>query len=175
MKIHLTARRLKITEPIERYVMQKLEKAERYFDHLVWAQVVLFIEKRTHKAEIIIHGARQTFRALAAAGDLYSAIDLASDKMDKQIKKYKDRLRDHHKAPEAVAAPAAVAAAVAPPLELAVVKTAVSSVTAQEAASRLDESGQKFLLFEDKDSKQIHVIYRRDDDSYCVVQPIRKK
>ncbi|MBI5622491.1 MAG: ribosome-associated translation inhibitor RaiA [Elusimicrobia bacterium] len=174
MKIHLTGRHLKITEAIERYVMQKVEKAEKYFDHLVWAQVVLFIEKRTHKAEIVIHGAGQTFRALAAAGDLYSAVDLASDKIDKQIKKFKDRLRNHHKESEEKTVPAAVAAA-AVPIEFAVVKHAVSPVTPQEAASRLDESGQSFLLFEDKDSKQIHVIYRRDDESYCVVQPVRKK
>lgn len=173
MKVHLTARRLKITEAIERYVMQKLEKAEKYFDHLVWAQVVLFIEKRTHKAEIVIHGARQTFRALAAAGDLYSAIDLASDKMDKQIKKYKDRLRDHHKTPELT--PAGVERAVAPPVALAVLKTAVSAITPQEAVVRLDESGHSFLLFEDRESRQIHVIYRRNDDSYCIVQPVRKR
>ena len=55
------------------------------------------------------------------------------------------------------------------------VKAAVAAVTPQEAASRLEESGQNFLLFEDKDSKQIQVIYRRDDDSYCVVQPVRNK
>ncbi|MBI4678898.1 MAG: ribosome-associated translation inhibitor RaiA [Elusimicrobia bacterium] len=173
MKIHLTARRLKITEAIERYVMQKLEKAEKYFDHLVWAQVVLFIEKRTHKAEIVIHGARQTFRALAAAGDLYSAIDLASDKMDAQIKKYKDRLRDHHKAPEAEAVPARGGACA--PVELAVVKAAVRTVTPQEAAFQLDESGHNFMLFEDQESRQINMIYRRSDDSYCVVQPVRKR
>ncbi|MFA6315796.1 MAG: ribosome-associated translation inhibitor RaiA [Elusimicrobiota bacterium] len=166
----MSARRLKITDAIERYLMQKLEKTEKYFDHLVWAQVILFIEKRSHKAEIVIHGARQTFRALASAGDLYSAIDLATDKMDKQVKKYKDRLRDHHKDSETAEVPAAAA-----PMELAVVKTPVSAVTAQEAASRLDESGQNFLLFEDKDSKQIRVIYRRADESYCVVQPVRNK
>lgn len=173
MKIHLTARRLKITEAIDQYLMQKLGKAEKYFDHLVWAQVFLSIEKRTHKAELVIHGARQTFRAMKTAGDLYSAIDLASDTIDAQIKKYKNRLRDHHKTPEP--APAPTQAPVAALAEPVVVRAAVCVATPKEAASRLDESGQSFMLFEDRDSKQIHMVYRRDDDTYCVVQPVKKK
>ncbi|MBI5211488.1 MAG: ribosome-associated translation inhibitor RaiA [Elusimicrobia bacterium] len=173
MKINLTARRLKITDAIDSYVRQKVGKAERYFDHLVWAQVVLFIEKRAHKAEIVIHGSRQTFRALASAGDLYSAIDLATDKIDGQIKKYKERLRDHHKTPDDSSREGQPAPAAA--LQFAVVKTAVSPITPQEAAVRMDEAGHAFMLFEDRDSKQLQVIYRRDDESYCIIQPVRKR
>ena len=80
------------------YVQQKMDKAQKYFDHIVWGQAFLFVEKRAHKAEMIVHAPGQTFRALATAADLYSAIDLASDKIDAQLKKHKERVKTRHKA-----------------------------------------------------------------------------
>ena len=85
--------------------------------------------------------------------------------MDKQIKKYKDRLGTHR--PGGRGRPAAVAA-VAPPR----LARSPRSPRSRPGRLRLEESGQNFLL-EDKDSKQIRVIYR-DDDSCCVVQPVKK-
>ena len=82
MEIQLTAKQLKVTPAIRSYVQEKMEKAQKYFDHIVWGQCILFIEKRAHNAEMVIHAPGQTFRALATAADLYSAVDLASDKID---------------------------------------------------------------------------------------------
>ncbi len=171
MKIHITARHLKVTPAINNYVAQKVEKAQRYFDHIVWAQVVLFIEKRAHKAEIVLHAPRQTFRVMATAADLYSAVDLASDKIDHQLKKYKERLRDHHKTPEPLVEDAAPAAA---PLAIPIIRAEVSPITAEEAVTRMEDLGHDFLMFQDRRTKQIHVVYRRGDDSYAVLQPVRK-
>lgn len=172
MDIQLTGRRLKITQPIRVYVGEKVEKAQKYFDHIIWAQVVLFIEKRFHKAEIVIHAQRQTFRAMAAASDLYSAVDLASDKIDKQLKKYKERLQDHHKAP---AAPApAENAALRGGLNFSVVKKAVSPQTAEQAADEMEVLGHSFLLYQDRDTGLVQVVYRKSDETYGILQPVKK-
>jgi putative sigma-54 modulation protein len=97
MEIQLTAKQLKITPALREYVQQKMAKTQKYFDHIVWGQAFLFVEKRSHKAEMIVHAPGQTFRALATAADLYSAIDLASDKIDAQLKKHKERIKARHK------------------------------------------------------------------------------
>ncbi|MBI5630472.1 MAG: ribosome-associated translation inhibitor RaiA [Elusimicrobia bacterium] len=172
MEIHLTAKHLKITPAIRDYVSQKLEKAQRYFDHIVWGQVFLYIEKRTHNAEILIHAPGQTFRALASAADLYSAVDLASDKVDSQLKKYKERLKGRYKAASIVAVPDG--AALAGPLQFSVIKQQVSPMTPQEALQEMESLGQSFRIYQDKDSRQIQVLFRREDDSYGIVQPIKK-
>lgn len=177
MEIHLTGRHLKITPAIRNYVREKVEKAQKYFDHIVWAQVVLFIEKRAHKAEIVIHASRQTFRALATASDLYSAIDLGSDKIDAQLKKYKERLRDHHKNPTPEPAAVASPSDGAPwfgSMEFSFVKQPVSPMTNEEAARKLETLGYDFLLFQERKSSQLQVIYRRGDESYGILQPVKK-
>src|SRR3989338_5083777 len=97
MEIQLTAKQLKITPALREYVQQKMGKTQKYFDHIVWGQAFLFVEKRAHKAEMVVHAPGQTFRALATAADLYSAIDLASDKIDAQLKKHKERVKTRHK------------------------------------------------------------------------------
>ena len=168
----MTAKQLKLTDPIRRYVTEKVEKAQKYFDHIIWAQVFLSVEKRAHNAEIVIHAPGQTFRALATASDLYSSVDLASDKIDTQLKKFKERLKERHK-PQAKraleeAAPVVVAQ------NIAVIKQAVKPMTPEQAAEELDEAGQAFRLFQDRSSMQIHVIYRRSDDTLAVIQPVKK-
>ena len=172
MQTHITARHIRLTQPIRAYVEQKLAKAEKYFNHIVWAQVVLSVEKRSHQAELVIHAGHQTFRALARGVDLYSAVDLASDKIDGQLKKYKERIRDHHKG-----SPADLTE-VAPedpmPVRFTVVKQAVTPMSREEAADEMDEAGQKFRLFLDRVSNQVSVVYRRDDDSYAVLLPVKK-
>ncbi|MBI4376636.1 MAG: ribosome-associated translation inhibitor RaiA [Elusimicrobia bacterium] len=176
MEIHLNAKHLKITPAISTYVREKVEKAQRYFDHIIWAQVILFIEKRSHNAEIVLHAPQHTFRALATAVDLYSAVDLASDKIDAQLKKFKERLKNRKKHNQARAAEAASdGVLVAPaPIRAQVVKQPVSPMTPDQAAAEMEKLGQAFRLFQDRDSRQINVIYRASDDSYKILQPVRK-
>src|SRR3989338_8441019 len=121
MEIQLTAKQLKITPAISDYVHQKIEKAQKYFDHIVWGQVFLHIEKRAHNAEVVIHAPGQTFRALATAADLYSAVDLASDKIDAQLKKFKERLKTRHKVKASVESDIQPANAALGPIKAAVV------------------------------------------------------
>jgi putative sigma-54 modulation protein len=172
MEIQLTAKHLKVTPAIRDYVQQKMDKAQKYFDHIVWGQCFVFIEKRAHNCEIVIHAPGQTFRALAVAADLYSAVDLASDKIDAQLKKFKERIKNRHKASRA-SAPDGVALAPAP-IRTIVVKQAVSPMSPEEAVEEMESLGHSFRLFQNKDSHQINLVYRGNDDAYRVLQPVKK-
>lgn len=172
MQIHITARHLRLTQAIRGYVEEKVQKAQKYFSHIIWAQVVLFVEKRTHQAEIVVHAGRQTFRALSKGGDLYAAMDLASDKIDAQLRKYKERLRDHHL--RAAAEAEVPAAAVPGPVRFSVIKQVpLKPISREDAANQMDALGFDFWMFLDEDSRQIQVIYRRQDESFGLLQPVK--
>ncbi len=171
MEIQLTAKQLKVTPALRDYVQQKMGKAQKYFDHIVWGQAFLFVEKRAHKAEMIVHAPGQTFRALATAADLYSAIDLASDKIDAQLKKHKERVKTRHKAKTSETMSEAV-----PPTStsFSVVRQPVEATSPERAVEEMEAAGQQFLVYLDKDTDQIHVVFRRSDETFGIVQPVRK-
>lgn len=92
MQIDLTGHHVEITTPLRDYVRQKLERIERYFDNVIHVHVVLSVEKLRHKAEATIHVAGGDIFADAVEEDMYAAIDILSDKIDRQIKKHKEKL-----------------------------------------------------------------------------------
>ena len=174
MKIQITGRHIRITKAINSYVEEKLAKAPKYFNHIVWAQVLLAVEKHTHEAEIIIHASRQTFRALAASENLYAAIDLASDKIDKQLRKYKERLKTRQKDIQPEIEPTAWDMEPKPVRFTVIKQVNITPMSADAAAEEMDRMGLNFWMFQDQDSHQINVIFRRLDDSYGLLQPARK-
>jgi putative sigma-54 modulation protein len=167
MEIQLTAKQLKITPALRDYVSQKMGKAQKYFDHIVWGQAFLFVEKRAHKAEMIVHAPGQTFRALATAADLYSAIDLASDKIDA----HKERVKTRHKAKTSETMSEAV-----PPTttNFSVLRQQVFATTPESAVEEMEAAGHQFLAYLDRDTDQIHIVFRRTDETFGIVQPVRK-
>ena len=172
MQIHITARHIRLTQPIRGYVEEKIAKAQKYFNHIVWAQVVLSVERKAHQAEIVIHAGHQTFRCVAKGVDLHSAIDLVSDKIDAQLKKYKERVRGHHK--ERTEDFPAAAPEESGQARFMVVKQVLREMTCDQAADEMDELGHNFRLFVDQSTGHMSVVYRREDDSYAVLQPVKK-
>jgi putative sigma-54 modulation protein len=174
MRIHITARHLHLTDALRDYVTKKVSKCQKYFDHLIWAQVILSVEKVTHKCEIVVHASLHTFRALAQSQDLYAAVDLASDKIDGQIKKHKERTRGHHKDVSMLPAVAEEVTA-APETRFSVIKQVpVWPMTKEEAARQMENLGYDFWLFLDQGTKQVSVVYRRLDNSYGLMQPVKR-
>ncbi len=173
MDIHITAKQIKMTPAIRAYVEEKVGKAQRYFDHIINAQVFLSVQKRFHNAEVVVHAPGQTIRALAMAADLYSAVDLAAAKVDAQLKKFKERLKSKHR-PERAEAPAILGEPPAPPSPLPIIKQIVVPTTPDEAAREMETLGQNFRVFQDRDTKQIHVVFRRDDESLAILRPVQK-
>jgi putative sigma-54 modulation protein len=101
MQINLTGHHVDITQALRDYVNDKLERVERHFDSVTHAHVVLSVEKLRHKAEAAIHVAGNDIFADAVDADMYAAIDALSDKLDRQIKKHKEKLTDRHRADKA--------------------------------------------------------------------------
>lgn len=97
MQLNVTGHHIEITPALQTYVASKLERLERHFDHVTNVHVVLTVEKLRHKAEATLHISGAEVFADATEEDMYAAIDVLVDKLDRQIKKHKEKLTDHHR------------------------------------------------------------------------------
>ncbi|ALG67620.1 ribosome hibernation-promoting factor, HPF/YfiA family [Beggiatoa leptomitoformis] len=98
MQLTLSGHHIDITPALRSYVTSKIERLERHFDHVTNIHVVLGVEKLRQKAEATLHVSGANLFADAEHEDMYAAIDALTDKLDRQIKKHKEKLKDHHQA-----------------------------------------------------------------------------
>ena len=95
MQINLTGHHVDITDALRQYVQTKIERLERHFDSVTNVHVVLSVEKLQQKAEATMHMSGADVFADSVHEDMYAAIDALVDKLDRQVKKHKEKLKDH--------------------------------------------------------------------------------
>jgi putative sigma-54 modulation protein len=95
MNLSLTGRHLEVTPAIREYVMNKMARITRHFDNVIDTQVILSIERLNHTAEITMRLRGKDIHCEAIDENLYAAIDLLADKIDRQVIKYKSKVQDH--------------------------------------------------------------------------------
>ena len=98
MQIDITGHHIDITDSMRSYVNTKFERLKRHFDNVTDTHVILTVEKLRQKAEATIHIKGHNIFADSTDEDMYAAIDSLTDKLDRQIKKYKEKDSDHHRA-----------------------------------------------------------------------------
>lgn len=98
MQLNLSGHHIDITPALRAYVADKMDRLERHFDHVTNMHVVLSVEKLRQKAEATVHVSGANLFANAENEDMYAAIDALTDKLDRQIKKHKEKMKDHHQA-----------------------------------------------------------------------------
>ncbi len=97
MQITISGHQVDITEPLRTYVSEKVGRIHKHFDHVINTSVVLHVQKNRHMAEATIHARGATLHADAEGGDMYTAIDALADKLDRQMRKHKEKAADHHR------------------------------------------------------------------------------
>lgn len=96
MQLNLTGHHVELTPALRDYVDSKFERLERHFDNVFDVHVVLNVEKLRHMAEATVHVNGNNLFADSVDDDMYAAIDSLIDKLDRQVKKHKEKLKDHH-------------------------------------------------------------------------------
>jgi putative sigma-54 modulation protein len=96
MQLSVTGHHVDVSAPLRDYVVSKIEKIERHFDHVSDVHCILTVEKLRHKAEATLIVSGGTIYADATEEDMYAAIDGLVDKLDRQVKKHKEKMVDHH-------------------------------------------------------------------------------
>src|SRR5690606_887356 len=97
MQINIGGHHIDLTDALRTYINEEFTRLERHFDHITSIQVILSPEPNTHKAESTIRLSGGEVFATAEASDMYAAIDMLTDKLDRQILKHKEKVvsRNH--------------------------------------------------------------------------------
>jgi putative sigma-54 modulation protein len=96
MQLNLTGHHVEITTSMREYVQSKLTRLERHFDHVTVVHCILTVDKLRHQAEATVNLAGGKLFAEATEENMYAAIDAMVDKLDRQVRKHKEKLTDHH-------------------------------------------------------------------------------
>ena len=95
MSLNITGHHVELTDSLKDYVSSKLEKLDRHIDNISNIQVTLSVLKQRHIAESTLHVSGADIHGTAEHDDMYAAIDLLVDKLDRQILKHKEKKVDH--------------------------------------------------------------------------------
>ncbi|NER81569.1 MAG: ribosome-associated translation inhibitor RaiA [Leptolyngbya sp. SIO1D8] len=96
MQLNISGHHIDVTDSLRGYVEQKIERIERHFDIVSDVHCILTVEKLRHKAEAKVNVSGGTIYAETTEEDMYAAIDGLVDKLDRQVRKHKEKLSDHH-------------------------------------------------------------------------------
>ena len=95
MNLHITGHHVAVTDPLREYVVSKLGRVKRHFDHVIDVNVVVSVEKLRQKVEANVHVSGREIHAAAEGENLYAAIDELADRLDRQVVRHKERLQVH--------------------------------------------------------------------------------
>ncbi len=177
MQILIQAKKGAADPGLKAYAQAKLEKLTRHFDHILEMRMELGTEKNksleTMKvAELTVHlsGRSGTIRkAVQAAEHMNEAIDLVIDKIDRQIRQHKEKLKEHRPARPA-AIPTAPAPASRPDGVVRIKRFKLKPISEGQARQEMEELGHAFFLFLNEDSQEINLLYRRRDGSLGLLE-----
>jgi putative sigma-54 modulation protein len=187
MQLSITFRNLEASESLKTYAREKVERVNKYLDRAGEAHVVLSQERHLHHADITVHSGAFVLRGRDKSGDMFASLDLAMEKIERQLKRYKDRLKRHHghhghhnqaalnrfrhdvvEVPHPEEGPAAEEA-----LSPRIIRTnelIAKPMTVNDAVMQMDLMNGDFLVFTNSESNGINVVYRRKDGHYGLIE-----
>ncbi|MCY1044336.1 ribosome-associated translation inhibitor RaiA [Corallococcus sp. bb12-1] len=96
MQLNITFRQFGASDSLKEYAREKVDRVNRLLDRAGEAHVVLSLERHLHHADITIHSGAWILRGREKSDDMYASIDLAMDKIERQLRRYRDKLKTHH-------------------------------------------------------------------------------
>jgi putative sigma-54 modulation protein len=178
MQVNITFRHLEPTEALKAHVKDKVAHIQRYVDRPSEAHAVLHLENLQHHAEITMKAGSFSVRGRGKSEDMYASIDAAADKIERQLKKHKELLRNHKATlipkdwqpvdirheilDEPSDAPSARVVSTS--------KFQAKPMSLDEAIVQMDLLNSRFYVFQHEKTRAIHVVYRRDDGKLGVIE-----
>ncbi len=180
MEILIQAKKNAADPRIKAYAQAKLEKLTRHFDHILEARMELTTERNksledVKVAELTVHVTGRTgniLKAVQSAEHMNEAVDLVIDKMDRQIRQHKEKLKDHRhpRGAAAVQGPIADTDAVRPNGVAKIKRFKMKPISEEQARDQMEELGHAFFLFLNEDTQELNLLYRRHDGTLGLVE-----
>ncbi len=182
MQIAVTFRHMETSDPVRAYAEEKLARVKKYIDEPIDAQVALSVEKKIrHRAEVILVAKGITIKGSEETNDMYAAIDNVVDKIERQLKRYKEKIKEHkpltgreRQVQKTVLAAESIDQGQGQPVIIRSDSFSVKPMAVEEAVMQMDLLHKDFLVFTDSQSEEINVVYRRKDGNYGLIVPQNK-
>lgn len=175
MRINVRGRNMDITPALQEYVVKRLNRLDKFFNSPIEAQATLSVIKENHIVEVTISMDGLLLRGEEATLDMYASIDLVVDKLERQIRKYKTKInrklrqKGIKELNEKLFPPQEEEEA-----EPVVVKNkrfVIKPMPLEEAMLQMNLLGHDFFVFNNADTDEINVLYKRKDGNYGLIEP----
>jgi len=173
MQVEISGIHIPITEGIDEYIKKKLGKLNKYLHQVSSARIVLKVEKGRYLAEVNVISNRFTIHGNGVASDLYASIDTAIDKVNRQAKRHKEKIQSHRSRGglKKVVSTSRDLSSDTQPKIVQVIRKIAKPMNVDEAAIQLDLEGDMFLVFLNRDTNQVNVIYKRNGGDFGLIEP----
>ncbi|CCB86637.1 MULTISPECIES: ribosome hibernation-promoting factor, HPF/YfiA family [Parachlamydia] len=194
--ITVTGRHVLVTEAMKNYAIEKVSKIDRLSHRIIDVIITMDIQKLEHRVDIVLKVDHIKIKSHAVCDDMYVSIDKAVDKLERQLLKYKSRIRDHQ-AKKLTVVDMKVNVYQAPGQEelsdvneqiedesqrrleenykprhiLSSETIPLKILTNEEAIMKMELSGDAFLIFRSENDMKLKVIYRKSDQNYGIIEP----
>ena len=175
MQTSVTFKNLDPSDNLKSYVTDKLNRLDKYLYNPAEANVVLSVEKFRHIAEISISGDRLNINGKEETNDMYSAIDMTMDKLEKQIKKHKQKKREkrspQNSKPLTNFQDQSIGGENESSENLSIKNIEYKPMDVEEAMMQMELTTDNFLVFTNSITDRVNVLYRRKNGGFGLVQP----
>lgn len=183
MEMTVTGHRVEVTDALREYAQKKVGRVVNDVDEIRSAHVEFSVNKNpsvpdNQIVEITVNAKGTVLRAEESSPNMYASMDLAADKLERQVRRYQQRLHGHDRHHRQKTALAVTAEAIAPDLaediEREIVPTKafpVVTMSPDDAAAQMDLLGHDFFVFVNQFTGQVNVIYHRKDGNYGLIEP----
>ena len=173
MHIIISGKNLDITDGLRKAVEEKLSKLERYFTPETDISVTLSVEKERQKIEVTIPVKGNIIRSEQVSNDMYVSIDLVEEVIERQLKRYKNKIIDQQQA-----APnfqqEFIEKEIEDEDEVEIIRTkrfGMKPMYPEDACVQMELLGHNFFVFQNAETEQVNVVYKRKGNTYGLIEP----
>ena len=194
-RLQIFGHNVEVTTPLEDYVREKVHKVEKLTDNILDVEVRLDVQKLNHSCEVVIKFSHFKVKVHAATTDMYASIDKAFERLQSKMRRWKDRIQDHHaRGVSAIEMQVNVLENTMalgdsfeediidennrslddkyfPPKVASQRTRHMKTLTLKEALMKMELSGDNFLIYKSEEEQVLKVLYRREDGSYGIITP----
>jgi putative sigma-54 modulation protein len=173
MQLDITFKNIDSSDALRDYATKRLSKIDKYIERPSDLHVVLSVEKRRHKADIALNADGVMINAVEITEDMYAAIDMVVDKLERQVKKHKEKVQGKKGQTKVYfEGEGAAAGEIEKPRIIHEKDYFVKPMSVEEAVLQIDMTPNDFIIFQNTDSNQINLIYKRQDGDLGLVEPL---
>ncbi|PJD95765.1 MAG: ribosomal subunit interface protein [Parachlamydia sp.] len=194
--ITVSGRHVLVTDAMKNYALEKISKIDRLSHRIIDVNITMDIQKFEHRVDIVLKVDHIKIKSQAVTNDMYASIDMAVNKLETQLLKYKSRIQDHqakklsvvdmnvnvYKAPSQEEiidvneeiddeSRRQLVREYAPHAIVCKESSPLKILTNEEAIMKMELSGDAFLIFRSEHDMKLKVIYRRNDQNYGIIEP----